>query len=241
MPDRTVFVVHVQQKKRKQVQQAEYDRSKHYAHTVLELGLLYMDFLDTIKVPDRNRLLSTMKYMMHVFKTHNSRSKYALEILRFLCHQQSSYSLKTAHEAVYGLFVNTGGKIDPHIPADLQMEHVIRKVKKKKLFKATGPKNLEGAVVKKSRALAAMSQIAEQYDSSSGVVVRANKHKKSAHEDEMKMIKDLKEARPFLSQPGRTFEKFANVLAPFHSSLKQEDYTTWINYHKKKLQFESGK
>jgi hypothetical protein len=87
-----------------------------------------------------------------------------------------------------------------------------------------------------------MSQIAEQYDSSSGVIVRANKHKKkSAYEDEMKIIRDLKEVRPFLGQTGRTFEKFTNIVAPFHSSLKQEDYTAWINYHKQKLQFESGK
>jgi hypothetical protein len=86
-----------------------------------------------------------------------------------------------------------------------------------------------------------MSQIAEQYDSSIGVIVRANKHKKLAYEDEMNIIRDLKEARPFLGQTGRTYENFTNIVAPFHSPLKQEDYTAWINYHKQKLQFESGK
>ena len=240
LQDGSTIVIHVQQRKKTQVQQAEYDRVKHYAHTVLELGLLYMQFLDVIKVPDRNRLLTTFKYMMQVFKANNSRSKYALEILRFLCHQQSSYSLQTAHRAVYGLFVNTGGKIDSHIPADLQMEHIIRKVKK--LYKATGPNNAEGAVIKKSRALAAMDQISEHYDLSSGVIVRANRHKKkSAQEDELKLINELKETKPFKGQQGRSFDKFPNITAPLHGSLKEEDYSAWINFHKKKLQFESGK
>jgi energy-converting hydrogenase A subunit M len=58
LPDGTHVVVHVQLKKTSRVQQAEFDRIKHYAHIVLELGLLYMNFLDIIKVPDRNRLLT---------------------------------------------------------------------------------------------------------------------------------------------------------------------------------------
>lgn len=166
LPNESTVVIFVQQKQKKKVQKIEFDRVKHYGHTVLQLGLLYLEFLDIIKVPDRDRLMTTFKYMMQVFKAHNSRSKYALEMLRFLCHQQSSYSLQTAHKAVYGLFVNTAGKVDSHIPADLEMEHLIRRIKK--LFKATGPNNLEGSVVKKSRALAGQAQIAAQYDKCSG-------------------------------------------------------------------------
>lgn len=47
-----------------------------------------------------------------------------------------------------GLFVKTAGKVDSNIPADLEMEHLVRRIKKP--FKATGPNNLEGSVVKKS-------------------------------------------------------------------------------------------
>lgn len=102
--------------------------------------------------------MTTFKYMMQVFKAHSSRCIYALEMLQFLCHQQSSYSLQTAHYAVYRLFVNTAGKEDSHIPANL--EHLITRIKK--LFKATGPNNLEGSVVKKWRALAGQAQLAAQ-------------------------------------------------------------------------------
>lgn len=177
LPNGSTVVIFVQQKQKKKVQNIEFDRVKHYGHTVLQLGLLYLEFLDIIKVPDRDRLMTTFKYIMQVFKAHNSRSKYELETLRFLCHQQSSCSLQTAHKAVYGPFVNTARKVDSHIPADIEMAHLIRRIKN--LFKATEPNNLKGSVVKISRALAGQAQIATQYDNCIGVLVRAHKHKRS--------------------------------------------------------------
>lgn len=77
LPSGSTVVIFVQQKQKKKVQKIKFDRVKHYGHTVLQLGLLYLEFLDIIKVPDRDRLMTTFKYMMQVFKAHNSRSKYA--------------------------------------------------------------------------------------------------------------------------------------------------------------------
>lgn len=78
-----------------------------YAHIVLELGLPFMELKDIVSVPDRLRLLSTLKYMMLILKGHNSRLKYALEFLRFLSHQLAIFGeKKTAYESLYGLFVN---------------------------------------------------------------------------------------------------------------------------------------
>ena len=51
------------------------------------------------------------------------------------------------------------------------MEHLIRKTKK--LFKAAGPNNIEQSIVKKSKAIAGLSAISENYDELGGVVVRA--------------------------------------------------------------------
>ena len=53
-------------------------------------------------------------------KGHDNRSKYALEILGFF-YQLAILSQKTASGSLYGLFVNTKGLVDTHIPADLQM------------------------------------------------------------------------------------------------------------------------
>ncbi|KAL3859253.1 hypothetical protein ACJMK2_009480 [Sinanodonta woodiana] len=121
-------------------------RIKHYAHNVLQLGLLYMQFLDVCQIPDRSRLLTTLKYMMAVFKAVNSHSKYALETLRFLAHQQASYSLYTANKSC--------------------MVHIVRKLKK--LVKIVGSNNIMGTISRKSRALAGMSYVTEQYEHDAG-------------------------------------------------------------------------
>jgi hypothetical protein len=61
------------------------------------------------------------------------------------------------------------------------------------LFKAAGPNNIEKSIVKKSKAIAGLSAISENYDELGGVVVRANQHKKKeSHEDEMKLVSDIR-------------------------------------------------
>lgn len=72
-----------------------------------------------VKIPHRERMLALLKYLMCILKGHNCKSKYALEILRFLC-RQASMDLKSEHEIFYGLFVNSSGKSDSSIAADLQ-------------------------------------------------------------------------------------------------------------------------
>ncbi|WAR23371.1 hypothetical protein MAR_037040 [Mya arenaria] len=68
-----------------------------YGKVVLEIGLVYLQLNDVIKIPDRNRLLRTLKYLLVFLKGHNHRSKYALEILQFLCQQLAKLSEKVAN------------------------------------------------------------------------------------------------------------------------------------------------
>lgn len=98
------------------------DYVKNYGHRVLELGLLFKDLLDMIKYPDRDRGLRLLKVAMLFFRSSSRLSKYAYEIVRLLVHQQCALSVQASHEEFYGLFVNTAGKINSHIPADERME-----------------------------------------------------------------------------------------------------------------------
>ena len=106
------------------------DYVQNYALQILELGLAFKNFLDSIKVPNRARMLRTLKIMMVLLKAHKWQSKYADEILRFLVHQLAILSEHDAHMMFYSLFVNTKGRIDSNIPCDLQMEYLVRVCKK---------------------------------------------------------------------------------------------------------------
>jgi hypothetical protein len=55
------------------------------------------------------------------------------------------------------------------------------------------------------------------------VVVRVNQHKKKeSHEDEMKLVSDLRTVRPFAAVMGRKFTQFEKILSPFHNSLDKD-------------------
>lgn len=88
--------------------------------------MMLKSLLALCKSPDRSRGLSLLKVAMLMFKANNYLSKYAYEIMRFLVHQLCTLSDRKAHQEFYGLFVNTGGKIDSHIPCDLKMEHIVK-------------------------------------------------------------------------------------------------------------------
>lgn len=215
------------------------DGKYDYGIVVIELGLLFIEFLDVCKTPDRQRLLTVLKYMMMAFKINNNH-KYALEILRFLCFQQSSYSLRLAHQAVHGLFVNNKGFLDSSIPADLHMEHNVKKIKS--MLNELGSNKSQDVIVKRSKSLAGIDSIAHNYDEKTNVIKRAQHHKyKSAKEDELKILGDLSDIDIFNKRPGQKFEHFENFRAPFLSRLDKQKFISWIELHKNKLDFDPGK
>lgn len=101
----------------------------NYGLRILELGLAFKALQSNVKIPNRDRFLPLMKYFMCILKGHNNNSKYAFKILRFIVHQQCTMDEKTAHQSFYGLFVNNKGEFVSSIPADLQMEHIVRLIK----------------------------------------------------------------------------------------------------------------
>ncbi|KAL3881518.1 hypothetical protein ACJMK2_027950 [Sinanodonta woodiana] len=160
---------------------------------------IIMQFLDVCQIPGRSRfwLLTTIKYMMAAFKAVNSHSKYALQILCFLAHQQASFSLHTANKSL----------------------------KIKKLLKNVGSNKIMGTFSKQSRALAGMSNVAEQYD------------QLLAFEEEM----IIKRPERYSSIQDRVFHKFKKTFAATDGSLSHQDNKAWIQHHTFILDYETGK
>lgn len=209
-----------------------------YGVLVLELGLMFLEFQEVCKTPDRARLIVVMKCMMMMFKTVNNNSKYALEILRFLCFHQSVYSLQTSYQSIHGLFVNTQGRGDSSIPADLHMEHMVKKC----MLKSLGSNKTSEIIVKRSKALAGMDVISHQYDKGTNVIVRSHRHRlKSSKDNEIKMLQDIIEVHPFNYKPGRYFEFFKGLTGPLLFSIADDKYKAWVEHHKSILDYDSGK
>ena len=215
------------------------DGVKNYGHLVLELGLLFKSLEDLCKNPFRQRGLRLLKLAMVHFKANNWLSKYAYEIMRFLVHQQSILSEKEAYEEFYGLFVNTKGGLDRHIPCDLQMEFLVKQIKRniKHMFSNKTEKN----ITVRTSALPALNDISENYDQCSNVLVRAKKHSDAdSKKDEMEIINDLRQIRPFQFTAGRSHDAFQNISMSISRQLDPTLFHNWISEQKVKFATEIG-
>ncbi|XP_070532786.1 uncharacterized protein [Ptychodera flava] len=224
----------------KQMHREPTDYVKNYGHTVLELGLLFKSMCDMCKLPDRDRGIRILKMAMVIFKSSNNLSKYALEIIRLLVHQLCILSEREALEEFYGLFVNTKGKIDSFIPADRQMEYIIKLVKSN--IKHMYSNKTESNIKKVTSAIAGISDIAENFDKSSRILVRGKKHSAiSAQEDEMAIIEDLRKIRPFQCLAGRYHPSFAHISNTIQDNLDRQHFYEWIDRNIVKFATEFGK
>ena len=164
---------------------------------------------------------------MTVFKAKSNNSKYAFEIHRFLIQQMSTLSEREAAEVVQGMFVNTKGKKNGHIPADLQMEYVVKTIKKhiKHMYSNKTEKN----IANHTKGLSGVRDLCEHFDETTKVVVRCKKHKhKDTVGDELVMIQDLRKLRPFATHPGRSHAAFQNIKKSVVDCMNVTDYHDWI-------------
>ena len=215
------------------------DNVMNYALRVLEIGMAFKCLTNNVKIPNRDRLLPLMKYLMCMLKGHNNNSKYALEILRFLFHQKCTLDEQTAYQSFYGLFVNNKGKHDTSIPADLQMEHIVKMIKGH--LKAVHSNKTENAMSKRTAAFAGMERISDAYDENTHVVTRSQKHKiVSSHADECLIIHDLESMRPFHLQRGRLLPSFPKPVQSPLVHLNSDKFKSWIRDHQYHLYQEIG-
>ena len=217
----------------------EPDMIQRYSHLVLELGLQFKSMLGLCNSPNRNRGLALLKTAMIHFKANNNLSKYASEFMRLLVHQYCVLSEKEASEEFYGMFVNTRGKPDSHIPCDLQMEYVVKEVKTniKHMFSNKTDKN----ITTRTSALPVIKDISKMYDSVTGVITRCKKHSsaESLH-DEKEMVKDIHQLNPFECQPGRKHTSFPRVPNQMSNLLDVKHFQTWIDCVKYKYATDLG-
>jgi hypothetical protein len=149
----------------------EPDLILNYAHNVLELGVLFKELLRATHYPCRKLFLAILKELMILLKGHNFQNKYSLEILRFLFHQYAALYESMALNSFFALFVNTSGKEGKCIPADLVMEHNVRKCKD--VLKTMGPNKTVHAIGVRTGAIPGLELVSNNYRSVSGCIVQS--------------------------------------------------------------------
>ena len=217
------------------LRQMEQDHKKTYGHYVLEGGLTFMYFLELCKRPDRQRLLRLFKLMMMQLKGRTTHAKYPLEILMMLFQQLSILSERRAHQVLHGSFVNTKGRPDTNVPADLQMEWLVKHNKRhiKHMFSNKSTSN----IYTKSSALPGFYAISRNFDNDADVLIRSKRHNhKEVERDELQMMDDLRKVRPFEYQAGRSYlpRLFKRLKVSQTKNLTYKKLKKWFDTHKDK-------
>jgi len=207
------------------------DKVQAYAQLLLELGLLFKNFTESIKVPNRSRMLRTLKLMMIILKADNM-SKFADEILRFLVQQICTLSEHDAKLTFYSMFINTHGRIDSHIAVDMQMEFIVRTYKKH--IKHMLSNKTESNIERKTAALGSLFNITSHYDDVTSVVARTkNNSKPSETGDEISMLEDLRQLLPFKQIDNRTHDTFKNIQMSLLAGLDYKNLFPWLMHRSK--------
>jgi L1 cell adhesion molecule like protein len=104
------------------------DQVRAYAREVLSLGLLLLEFDDSVHEGDGERLIRVWKYLMLIFRAKR-KTKYALESLNLLFQANLFLPPRLRQQLLYSRFVNTRGIPGANILIDLHVEHVNRVIK----------------------------------------------------------------------------------------------------------------
>lgn len=217
--------------------QIECDRVVCYSTNLIELGLILKQMFNIIHYPDRNEGLRLLKLSMLFFKSYSVHSKYAYEIMRLLVHQQITLSEKQAQEEFYGLFVQTENNCI--IPADLQMEYVVKKIKRsiRSMFSGQTLENIQ----RRSESIFPLSVIGNNFDYMTGVIKRYKTHKHIVSiGDEQEVLQLLHANKPFEQIYGRLHNQFKNIQPSVIRKLNKAKYKKWIKEKIVELAYEIG-
>ena len=102
------------------------DKKLLYAKQVFSLGLLYLDYADTLCEGDGDRIVRCLRYLLILFKT-TQHTNYANEVLYMLCSLHFLLSLREAHQLVWNRTINWHSGIPGHnVACDLHLKHINR-------------------------------------------------------------------------------------------------------------------
>ena len=139
------------------------DKVQEYAMELMSLGILYLNYKNTIKRGDGGRVLTTWKYLMPIFKA-SGRRNYSIEVLLTLYNCYFVYSPRQAKQLLWSRFINTHGLPHKNIAGDLHMEHLNRLCKE--AIKGLGANKTPSAIKRIGDAIGPLHTILENFDDS---------------------------------------------------------------------------
>lgn len=143
-------------------------------------------------------------------------------------------SEEVAHRVTWGKFVNWTGGLGNNIEGDKAQE--ICNCTSKNVVQGMGPNKTNNAIITASKAAPGIHRIKGQFDKVTKIHPSSRAHTtRSAKDDEMLMLKDLRKLRPFRITPNRCHEHFQEITLSPLVGQDMEKFFSWLEKHKKQI------
>ena len=195
-----------------------------YALQVLNLGLLWHGFNDSIREGDGDRILTNYKFILNVYRAGRC-FNYCKEVVILLTQYHCLLSPRLAAQLKWSRCINTKGLPGCNILCDLHLEHLNRRLKDmlQGLHSNVTPK----ALIRASQSVGIVQQVCNNLSSETGLHKESGRHTRPSFSKECaQMIKELEEQSVFKSL-GRKPAVYKNMKSILQLYSKQE-IKDWI-------------
>jgi hypothetical protein len=206
----------------------------NYQCSLLQYGLLYLNFKDAIAEGDGSRIMRIWKFFLLYFRENSTRSKYALEALYLLFQVNSLMTPRKAHQLTWNRSANNRGGPGKNVPLDLDLEHDNNFVKS--ACKKLGRNLTSKAVTTICRSSMVARKCIEEFDSESKIRRRSGKHVSQSDANDIGILVDgLMKQESFTKKPGRTYNHYSKFKRSHLNNVDMSSLYKWINNHKKEV------
>ena len=205
-----------------------------YAKEVMSLGLLLMEYIDSIREGDGERLLRCWRFFLPLFKACG-RKNYAVEAFNLLFQYEYVFTPRMKEQLLWDRTVNIHGRPGKNVAMDLHMEHINRACKE--AMGNQGSNIGDISVDRIGKSIRGLMDIGKAFDQENDVPqVSGKRSKRSVEADMAKLIPQLSESKVFDHIPGREHSKFVKFQANSTRKLSLESLKDWLAIKAKKYE-----
>ena len=203
------------------------DTIKEYAHEIMSLGLLLMEFNDAIREGDGSRIFRCWRFFLLIFKAAD-RKNYSIEAFNLLAQEKYLLSPRMAMQVKWSRTINVHGRPGKNIPGDLHMEHLNRECKQ--AISGLGANITDASIQRIGKCIGRLCSTLSQYDTVNSVKPESGHH--TCHSTEIdlkKIVKQLQEASIFEYQPSRSHRAFPKLRSNMIKKVSREKLMKWMH------------
>lgn len=216
-------------------QSEQLDDMFNYQCSLMDHGLLYMNFTDAIAEGDVDRIMRCWKFLLLHFYSDQGSTKYAVEALYLQLQQQALLSPRQAYRQRWNRSVNNRGRCGKNVPLDLDVEHDNNSIKEG--IRKLGPNLTIASVSRCARMLPIARRTLDVVAKECNLMRRSGKHfVRTFRNDLSKLVDQLIEENALSETQGRRYKCFKGFPRSPLSNLRMGKLCQWINKHKYDIQ-----